>query len=215
MRAYMCARVHLFTYARMHVCMLVDHAPTRRFASAPESGPAAPADVPYRTIACVCWSLRREAPKSKLQPPLSAGMGLTYEEPLAPPPHTPAHLTPPHPPSCVFSHEKFYANVQPDDSLAVCSLSLDEPLLWKSMDPALLRTLTRLPTVALLPPPPDVRVAQVRLSTRIKTTGTYTLTNFALVVVALSTPPTQPLRRSLLSSASCDGSSSSTALRSA
>lgn len=64
--------------------------------------------------------------------------------------------------SCVFSHERFYANVQPDESLAVTSLQLEEPLLWKPMDSSLLRALTPLPAAALTPATFDGRAALER-----------------------------------------------------
>lgn len=64
--------------------------------------------------------------------------------------------------SCVFSHERFYANAQPDESLSVASLQLDEPLLWKPMDASLLRALTPLPAATLTPAQLDGRPAQER-----------------------------------------------------
>lgn len=64
--------------------------------------------------------------------------------------------------SCVFSHERFYANAQPDESLGVASLQLDEPILWKPMDTSLLRALTPLPAATLTPAQFDGRPATER-----------------------------------------------------
>lgn len=58
---------------------------------------------------------------------------------------------------CLFNHESFYANVQPDDSVGLCNFDLDNRALWKRMEPALIRALTPMPSPPLvastLPPP--------------------------------------------------------------
>lgn len=51
---------------------------------------------------------------------------------------------------CVFNHEAFYANVQPDDSVSACSFELEQRHKWKAMEPALLRALTPMPSPPLL-----------------------------------------------------------------
>jgi len=53
---------------------------------------------------------------------------------------------------CAFNHESFYANLQEDDALSSSSLALGEPLLWRAIDPALLRRLTPLPAPRLTAP---------------------------------------------------------------
>ncbi|EKX35199.1 hypothetical protein GUITHDRAFT_118642 [Guillardia theta CCMP2712] len=44
---------------------------------------------------------------------------------------------------CVFNHESFYANVQPDDSVRSCSFDLNNMSHWKAMDSAAVREIRR------------------------------------------------------------------------
>lgn len=51
---------------------------------------------------------------------------------------------------CLFSHEAFYANVQPDDSIGLCIFDLENRALWKKMESPLLRALTPMPSPPLV-----------------------------------------------------------------
>eukprot|EP00741_Cyanophora_paradoxa_P012378 tig00020610_g11960.t1 len=51
---------------------------------------------------------------------------------------------------CLFNHRAFYANNQPSDEAAGCSFELEDPALWRPMDPAALAPLRRVPGVALV-----------------------------------------------------------------
>ena len=55
--------------------------------------------------------------------------------------------------ACIFSHEAFYANTQPSCALdASFSLDLSDRSAWKAIDPALLATITPMPSAPLTPP---------------------------------------------------------------
>ncbi|KAL1521280.1 hypothetical protein AB1Y20_020949 [Prymnesium parvum] len=60
---------------------------------------------------------------------------------------------------CVFNDLSLYANIQPDTSLHAISLDLEDPSLWKSMNPLQLQRLTPLPQVPPLPTVPIDRAA--------------------------------------------------------
>ena len=51
--------------------------------------------------------------------------------------------------ACVFSDTSFYANTQPSTELDAISLDLADTRAWKAIDPAMLRTLTPLPSAPL------------------------------------------------------------------
>jgi centrosomal protein CEP76 len=54
--------------------------------------------------------------------------------------------------ACAFNHASFFANVQSDDRITACSLAFEDATCWKSLDPALIRTLTPLPQAVLTAP---------------------------------------------------------------
>ena len=52
---------------------------------------------------------------------------------------------------CAFNHVKFYANKQPNDSVAVCNFAFEDDRCWKSMDTEILSGLEHQEAVPLCP----------------------------------------------------------------
>jgi centrosomal protein CEP76 len=52
---------------------------------------------------------------------------------------------------CVFSHNRFYGNVQAIEDAGACSFDLEDASAWKAMDGALLARLPHQPPVAVMP----------------------------------------------------------------
>ena len=69
---------------------------------------------------------------------------------------------------CLFNHQSFYGNVQRDDLVSSCVFDVKNPLLWKGMDPSLLKRMTKISSPHLIHIPQDLSALEHSLTSALK-----------------------------------------------